>query len=105
MSTQNDSYNTQSVSRAVARMKASVLAVVMGAFGGIGLFVMTIWLLLKGGQDVGAHLRLLGHFFIGYDVSWLGAFIGLFYGAISCGLLGWVIGIIYNRIVGIRAKP
>jgi len=99
---QGEPYDTEQVSRAVARMKAGVLALVFGAFGGIGLFVMTVWLLIKGGPDVGAHLGLLGQYFVGYEVSWLGAFVGLVYGALCCGFLGWLIGVIYNRIVGIR---
>ncbi len=93
---------TDEVSRALARLKAGVLALVFGAIGGLGLFTMTAWLLLKGGDHVGAHLGLLGQYFIGYSVTWPGAFVGFFYGAVVCGLIGWTIGTIYNKIVGFR---
>jgi hypothetical protein len=35
-------------------------------------------------------------------VSWTGSVVGLFYGALAGGLIGWAIGKIYNRIVAIR---
>lgn len=93
---------TREVSRAVARIKAGILALLFGALGGAGLFIATVWLLIKGGPRVGEHLRLLRHYFIGYDVTWPGAFVGLIYGALVGGLFGWCIGLIYNRIVGLR---
>ena len=90
------------VSRAVARLKARILAMVLGTVCGLGLFTMTAWLVIKGGAHVGFHLRLLRHFFIGYDVTWPGAFIGLGYGAVVGGFLGWAIGMMYNRIANAR---
>jgi hypothetical protein len=92
------------VTRAVARLKAGILALVFGVMVGGGIFVMTIWLVIKDGPDMGAHLQLLGQYFIGYSVSWLGAFIGLAYGLLVGAIMGWSIGTIYNRIVGIRLR-
>ena len=37
--------------------------------GGAALFLMTVWLLLKGGPHVGVHLCSLGHYLAGYTVS------------------------------------
>ncbi len=54
-------HETDEVSRVVVRIQAGVLALVGALIGGIGLFVMTAWLLIKGGPQVGAHLQLLGH--------------------------------------------
>jgi hypothetical protein len=93
---------TNELSRTVARIQAGVMALVFGLIGGLGMFLMTVWLLIKGGHNVGRHLNLLGHYFIGYSVSWTGSVIGLFYGALVGGLIGWAIGKIYNRIVDIR---
>lgn len=95
---------TQELSRAVARIHAAVLALVFGLMGGFGLFVMTAWLLIKGGTHVGPHLQLLGQYFIGYSVSWGGSVIGFFYGALVGAAAGWVIGKIYNRIVNLRYR-
>jgi hypothetical protein len=93
---------TNELGRTVARIQAGVMALVFGLIGGLGMFLMTVWLLIKGGQNVGRHLNLLGYYFIGYSVSWTGSVIGLFYGALVGGLIGWAIGKIYNHIVDIR---
>ena len=96
---------TREVSRAVARLRAGVLALVGGALCGGGLFVMTAWLLVKGGPQVGRTLGLLGHYFPGYSVTWPGAFVGLLYGTLAGAVVGWVVGAVYNRIVGLRDRP
>jgi hypothetical protein len=96
------SNQSNELSWAVARIQAGVLALVFGLIGGLSIFLMTVWLLIKGGERVGPHLQLLGQYFIGYSVSWSGSIIGLFYGALLGGLIGWAIGKIYNRIVTIR---
>jgi hypothetical protein len=90
------------VSRAVARIHAGVLALVCAILGGGGLFVMTVWLLIKGGPRVGEHLNLLGQYFYGYSVTWLGSFVGLVWGMVAGGLVGWTIGQVYNLVVWIR---
>lgn len=90
------------LSHTVVRIHAGIMAFVFAIICGGGLFVMTAWLLIKGGANVGQHLQLLGHFFVGYSVSWKGCFVGLLYGASAGGVVGWIIGMIYNRIVGIR---
>lgn len=90
------------VSQAILKLHAGVLACVFALIGGGGLFVMTVWLLLKGGEHVGAHLQLLGQYFIGYSVTWTGSLVGLCYGAVLGGAIGWSIGAIYNWIVMLR---
>jgi hypothetical protein len=65
---------------------------------------MTAWLLIKGGPHVGAHLQLLGHYFVGYSVTWQGSLVGFFYGALVGGVVGWSIGTIYNGVVVIRQR-
>jgi hypothetical protein len=81
---------------AVASLRASVMAVVFGMVGGAGLFVATAWLLVRGGDNVGATLSLLRHFYPGYSVTWGGAFVGFFYGALTGAVLGYVIALLYN---------
>jgi hypothetical protein len=84
--------------RAVATIQAGALAFVFAILGGLGVFLMTAWLLIKGGDQVGAHLQLLGQYFVGYSVSWPGCFVGLFYGALIGGVVGGSIGALYNRM-------
>ena len=87
---------------AIVRLRSRVMAMVFGMVGGTGLFVATVWLLARRGQDVGRHLRLLGNYFPGYSVTWPGAFIGFFYGALSGVIIGWSVAWVYNRVVDKR---
>ena len=93
---------TQEINHTIARIHANILALIFAIICGLGLFVMTVWLLIKGGEHVGPHLELLGQYFIGYSVTWAGSVIGLFYGAVFGGICGWLIGMIYNLIVSVR---
>jgi hypothetical protein len=90
------------LSRRVVTLQAGVLAFVFAVIGGLGLFLVTAWLLIKGGEHVGAHLSLLGQYLIGYSVTWKGSLIGLLYGAVIGALLGWSIGKLYNLIARAR---
>jgi hypothetical protein len=90
------------VTRAVARIHGGVLALVCAILGGSGLFLMTFWLLIKGGPRVGQHLGLLENYFPGYSVTWRGSVIGLLYGALVGAVVGWVIGAVYNAVVWLR---
>jgi len=92
------------VRQAVAKMQTGVLTIVFALLGGLGLFLMTVWLLIKSGPRVGLHLQLLGNYFPGYSVTWLGSLAGLFYGALVGGVIGWAIGTIYNKVVALRQR-
>ena len=86
------------IETAVARLRAGILAVVFGMVGGAGLFVATAWLLIKGGENVGATLGLLGNYLPGYAVTWPGAVVGLLYGAAIGAAMGWTLARVYNRL-------
>ena len=86
------------IRRAVARLRAGVMAIVFGMVCGTGLWLATAWLLIRGGHNVGLHLGLLRNYFPGYSVSWPGSFIGFFYAAAIGAAAGWSLGWIYNRI-------
>jgi hypothetical protein len=90
------------VHAAIARMRARIMATVFGLAGGTGLFLATVWLLLKGGVMVGKNLNLLSNYFPGYSVSWGGAFLGFFYGALTGAALGFALAWVYNRIADRR---
>ena len=84
------------------RVSAVVHGVVAGLVLGLVIFVATNWLVLKGGRVVGPHLALLGQFFYGYRVSFLGSFIGLAYGFALGFLLGYGVAWLYNRLLAWR---
>ncbi len=86
----------------ILRLNAKMLGLVLGILLGLAIFIMTNWLVIKGGNPVGPHLGLLGQFFIGYRVSFLGSIIGFAYGFAVGTLSGTMIGWIYDRIVDFR---
>lgn len=85
--------------KTVLRFNAKVVGTVTGLLAGGAVFVATNWLLIKGGENVGAHLILLNQFFLGYQVSLLGSFIGGAYGFICGFLIGYFHAWTYNRIL------
>lgn len=90
---------------AIARLRASVMAVVFGGVGGTGLFLATAWLLLRGGDPVGPHLSLLGNYFPGFTVTWWGSLVGFAYGTGVGAAAGWTLAWVYNRIAAARHGP
>jgi hypothetical protein len=81
------------------RLNASVQGIAVGLVFGLGIFIATNWLVLRGGQVVGPNLRLLGQYFIGYRVTFVGSLIGLAYG-FGCGfLIGYFVARLYNWLV------
>lgn len=102
MSVQAASEERALIQAAVVRMRARIMALVFGMVGGTGVFVATAWLLVRGGSRVGLHLGLLSNYFPGYSVTWPGAVIGFFYGALVGGAIGWAVAWLYNRIADRR---
>jgi len=87
------------------RLNATVHGLVTGLVAGLGLFIATNWLILKGGEVVGPHLALLGQFFIGYRVTFVGSLIGFAYAFLSGFIGGYGIARIYNWLVVFREDP
>ena len=92
----------QMVLTRVVSLNAKLQAIVAGLVVGFGIFIATNWLILKGGDPVGPHLALLGQFFIGYEVTFVGSLIGFLYGFGSGFLGGYSIAKIYNWFAGRR---
>lgn len=86
------------------RVSAVVYGIVTGLVFGLGIFVATNWLVLKGGRVVGPHLALLAQFFVGYRVTFLGSFIGLAYGFVLGFVLGYATAWLYNSVLRVRGK-
>jgi hypothetical protein len=97
-----NSNEAHDLTRTVVRLHTAVLAFACAVIGGAVVFAMTVWLVIKGGPQVGAHLQLLSQYFYGYAVTWKGSFVGFLYGAVTGGVVGWVIGAVYNGVAGLR---
>jgi hypothetical protein len=103
---ENEKTLEQVVLTRLLRLNAMVQGIVTGIVAGLGIFIATNWLVLKGGDVVGPHLSLLGNFFIGYQVSFFGSLIGFTYGFLTGFIVGYVVARIYNRVLSLRqAKP
>jgi hypothetical protein len=99
---QRDVWPDDAVLTRLLRLNAVLTGVATGILCGLAVFVATNWLVLKGGAVVGPHLALLGQFFIGYRVTFVGSLIGLVYG-FGCGFAaGFVAAWIHNRVVTYR---
>lgn len=84
------------------RLNAVVQGIVTGIVAGLGIFIATNWLVLKGGPVVGPHLSLLNQFFLGYRVTFVGSLIGFAYGFV-CGFGGgYLVASLYNWIVALK---
>lgn len=76
--------------RALARLDKVAFGAAVGTAAGLGLFLATLWLVVKGGPVVGPKLGLLAQYFPGYRVTWGGSLLGLGYGfAVGFGF-GWL---------------
>jgi hypothetical protein len=92
----------QLINTRLIRLNAIIQGVVFGLLAGSILFVATIWLVIKGGPVVGPNLSLLGQFFVGYSVSYLGSVVGFFYAFVVGFLGGYSTAHLYNWILDFR---
>lgn len=88
----------QMLQRAVARASEQGWGIAIGLLLGLGLFLATIVLVVRGGPNTGQHLGLLGSYFPGYTVSWLGSFIGFVYAFVVGYAAGRTVATLYNRL-------
>lgn len=85
--------------QAMMRLNGRAWGISMGLLLGGGLFIATNFLILKGGLNIGRHLRLLSVFFPGYSVTFVGSVIGFIYAFVVGYALGRLVGVVYNRLV------
>ncbi len=90
--------------RAVLKISARIVALTAGLLCALVIFVATLWLVIRGGPNVGAHLSLLREFFYGYTVTVSGSFVGAFWGFVTGCASGWFIARIYNAIALFRIR-
>ncbi len=91
----------QALARTFARMDKLAFAVAVGFTAGLLFFTATIWLVIKGGPHVGAHLKLLAQYFYGYTVTVRGAFLAFAYSAFWGFLLGWLFAYLRNLSIAV----
>lgn len=92
------------LNQAFARYDPVALGGALAVVAGVGLFLATATLLLQGGESVGPSLSLLGVYFLGYEVSWAGALLGTIEATIGGFLLGGVMALLINGLVGFHER-
>lgn len=92
---QSSEYTERMLAEAFGKIDRVALGLACGLCLGLALFVVTIALVVKGGETVGPHLTLLSQFYIGYEVSILGSLIGFAYAFVTGFAAGWVIGFVH----------
>ncbi len=81
-------------------MKLNVRA--LGLAGGIAwglvIFLLTYWFLIFGYE--GVTLARLSNVYLGYSVTWYGAFVGLIWGFVDGFIGGVLLAWLYNKFAG-----
>ncbi len=77
------------------KINTKALALSIGIVWGLAIFLLTIWFLIMGYN--GNLLANLGSVYLGYSVSWIGAFVGLIYGFVDGLIGGALLGFLYNK--------
>ncbi|MEE3329951.1 MAG: hypothetical protein VX246_03695 [Myxococcota bacterium] len=84
------------IDQAFGRLDPVALGAGVGVMSGVALALMTVVLLIRGGQHVGEHLTRLGYFLPGYTVSWPGVGVG-FIDALVVGFgIGALLAALWN---------
>jgi len=92
----------QQVRKALLRMNEQGWGIAIGLLLGVGLFVATNVLVIKGGPVVGPHLGLLAFYFPGYRVTFLGSLVGFVYAFVVGYGIGRTVGTIYNKLIEVE---
>lgn len=87
------------VRKTLLRMNEQGWGMAFGLLLGLGLFVATNVLVVRGGDVVGPHLGLLAIFFPGYRVTFAGSVIGFVYAFVLGYGFGRTVSTIYNRLI------
>jgi len=88
----------QALSKTILEVNEQGWGIALGLMLGVGLLVATNVLVLKGGEHVGWHLRLLRVYFPGYSVTFFGSLIGFIYAFVVGYGIGRTVVTIYNRL-------
>ena len=96
MSEQLTAEEQRAVRKTIARIHEQGWGIAFGVILAVGLIVATNALVAKGGPVVGPHLGLLGVYFPGYSVSFVGSLIGGVYAFVLGYGIGRTIAVIYN---------
>ncbi len=86
---------------AFAPLHKRALGVAVGSVAGLAFFFVTAFHVVL--RPSGAPpIALLSQYFYGFEVSWWGAFVGLFWGFITGFVAGWFVAFVRNLVTAIK---
>jgi hypothetical protein len=85
--------------RTILRASEQGWGIAIGLLFGLGLFLATVVLVIKGGPNPGPRLGLVRIYFPGYTVTWIGSVIGFIYAFVVGYGVGRTVATIYNRLI------
>ena len=85
-------------------LNAKAVGLALGLICGLGIFLATNWLIIKGNEPIGPHLSLLSQYFLGYRVTFQGSLIGFAYGFAVGTISGALVSWIYNKVTDLRSN-
>jgi len=86
------------LSRVFLKLDSIAFGLSTGITTGMALFLATLALVLKGGDDVGSNLQLLSQYFPAYTVTLSGSISGLLNGFVSGFIGGWGYAFLRNSV-------
>jgi hypothetical protein len=98
MSERIDVEQEQVLRRVMLRINEQGWGIAIGLVCGLGLFIATNVLVVRAGEPVGRHLSLLGVYFPGYSVTFVGSLIGFVYAFVLGYGAGRSIAVLYNYL-------
>jgi hypothetical protein len=81
----------EALNKTLHRASARAWGIATGLVFGLGVLGATLWIVVSGGENPGAHLGRLAHIFPGYDVSIRGGLLGFLYAFVVGYALGRVL--------------
>ena len=88
---------TAALRRAFARIDEVGLGTALGVVSALYLSILTAWTIRTGTEGATDGLQLLRQYFIGYNITWSGAIIGILYAALLGFVLGWSVAYLRNK--------
>jgi hypothetical protein len=79
------------------KLNIKAFAFACGLIWGIGLFLLTWWVIISGGST--GETTLIGRVYWGYNISALGSIIGLIWAFVDGLIGGAVFAWLYNRLI------
>ena len=90
----------ESLVLAFAKLDKLAFATALGTVTGLIVAIATLWVAVKGEEQAGQNLQMLGQFFQGYTVTVSGALVGFAYSFASAFLWGWLFAYLRNFALG-----